>query len=114
MIFPYVAITEGSNSFTPSSIDRDFAGRAGLVSIAAIAVSVVVLTPAFIRVWRATIFESFLCEHLFALIRVHSWLNPIFLTEAILGSIRLSHKQACAITLSIRGTISSVWTDSSV
>jgi hypothetical protein len=68
MIFPYVAVTEGSNSFTLSSIDQDFADRAGLVSIAANAVSAA-LTP--------------------SLIRVNSCLNPsLFSIEAALESIR--------------------------
>src|SRR5258708_34686173 len=114
MFFPHEVTIEGTNVFGASSIAWDGACGAGFVSIAAIAVSVVVLTPAFIRGWRATIFESFLCEHLFALIRVLSWLNPIFLTKAILGSIRLSRKRACAITFSIRGTMSSGWTHASV
>src|SRR5258708_19901036 len=57
MIFPYVAVTEGSNSFTSASIDQDFADRVGLVSIAANAVSAA-LTSSFIR--------------------VNSWLNPFF------------------------------------
>jgi hypothetical protein len=57
MIFPYVAVTEGSNSFTSTSIDQDFADRAGLVSIAANAVSAA-STLSFIRV-------NFVVESLF-------------------------------------------------
>src|SRR5258708_28698465 len=46
---------------------------------------------------------------------VHSWLNPsLFSIEAALESIRLPRNRACVITLSIRDTIFSVWTDSSV
>jgi len=48
MTFPYVAVTEGYNSFTSASIGQDFADRLGLVSIAANAVSAV-HTPSFIR-----------------------------------------------------------------
>jgi hypothetical protein len=59
MLFPYVAVTEGSNSFTLASIDQDFADRAGLVSTAANAVSAA-LTLSFIRVnsWWTPFFFS--------------------------------------------------------